>query len=309
MSKTKSANSTAAHLSWGYNTLWCLAAIGAIAYMTHLFSSLPLEIDRPLKTDERVAAVTKSPKPVLTNKKPDSGNNDKLAALQTTIGLSTHQIKQLSARFAGMEERLYSLEQQANRLNSDKTDLSTKLQKLENDLGLVTGTLAKAKTKPQKIPAAKKQTNPEPDLQLAIAALKDKKINRETKNPLIEGKQKNGQQPKSPAGSIRDIPIPILLKRPPGNTPEITKTKFAITAGHYANLVEVKLAWRNLVKHHGKLFARYKPHYNRLTINNEPRYQLVTGPIANALDAARLCYHLKQNDIPCEHTFFRANPL
>jgi hypothetical protein len=103
---------------------------------------------------------------------------------------------------------------------------------------------------------------------------------------------------------------PIEKEQPKKNAnPTIMRTMFAVSLGHYPDLKNLKNAWKQLNKKHSTALGTLKPRYITLVIDNKPVYQLVSGPLDQAKDAAKICNYLQQMKTYCRQTVFHGSDL
>lgn len=325
MSKAKNRTQRSTITGFVYNSLWFLAAIGAIAYITHLAMDNHAPSHKTLVTTPPVE---------------DIQSYSELKSIKSSIGRISHQMKQLNAKYYLLEEKIETVSMKTEVIDRKTSDQGKKISTIDDRIGLVTGALAKAETNNKKTPqikSADKAGKPKPPaiadkpaiqkpfVELAADALKEKtpgptRITPKEKplitrqNPQIEEEittedivQKLAAR--KMAMKTGDIPMPIRLKRTNNPQPEILKTSFAVTLGAFSNLTEMKAAWGQLRAKHPQALSTLKPRYVTIVVDNAPRYQLVSGPLNNALDAARICYQLQLAKRYCKQSLYLGSDL
>lgn len=274
-------------------TVWIFAAFAAIGYITTLMNKVPLTNALTVKAPEK--------KPII---KKDSLEK-KLAKIQSGVTLSNHQIKQLNIKHYALEQQISALKGSVAKFKNTTSTLNSKIesleQNIEQNIGPITGALGRNEKNNTNI----KTKSPAQDLVLKAPMVKpplDQTTNFKLEKP--EAKQQL---------AALNVPIPKLLSQQPEiekkPTPQIIRTMFAVSLGNYPDLRRLKKAWGQLNKKYKSALGALKPRYVTLVVNNKPQYQLVTGPLLNALDAAKICYHLQQSKTYCKQTIFQGSDI
>lgn len=211
------------------------------------------------------------PKPPVSQK--DAQLND----IKQTLSKANTQLTKLNNNYYVLETKLSSVEQAISELDGQKQTLAVKVNQLQDTLGSVTGALGNT----------------------------PRTIKTKETRPL----QKTALKPKIPAKTIKQIPLPILLKDQKTAKPQLLRTHFAITLGNYASINHLKTAWKHLSTKHKPLLGPLSARYLTIVVDNHPRYKLVTGPIKNALDAAKMCTQLQQANIACAQTTYQGTDI
>ncbi len=297
-----------------YNSLWSLAALGAIYYIT----TLVLEAGTPPVQKQTISLTP----PAIEN------SQDKITNLNNTLIETNKKLNTLSTSYDLLEQKITGLSRYTTDIRNQNSTLGQKIEQLENDLGIVTGTLARSKktsainkTKAKKRPALKavEITRIAPNkklIEVASNALENGN-SKKLPEPVInqEPVPKSEKKSKPPLDitpkklAMNNIPIPVLRPQHKVKKPQISHTHFAIELGTHANLLELKASWLQLSKQHAAMLEILHPRYVTIVVNNQARYKLISGPLPNALDAAKICYNLSQANIPCKQTRFLGTPL
>ncbi len=292
MSQAKRQSSSGS--SFLYITLWIVAALGAMGYIANLMINT-----MPSQTAVQTAMSTPAQQP-----KEKMVIENHLKGIQSTIALSNKQLKELNNKYYALENKIDKVNGKVAQFNKDHTALAKRIKKIEENLGSVTGTLAKPLINVKTALNTKSQDKQGNNLQGAGLDTQkiEKQINQTT--PPVEERAK------------KQIPIPILLQaQPPLKSemipfkPEVTRTMFAVSLGNYPDLKKLKNAWVRLTTKYSSSLAALNPRYVTLVVDNKPQYKLVTGPLPNALDAAKICYHLQQLKTYCKQTVYQGSDI
>jgi len=283
MSQTKRKSSSGS--SFLYITLWIIAAIGAMAYIANLMIS---------STSSQTAVLVPAQQP-----KEKMAIEKHLKEIQSTIALSNKQLKALNNKYYALENKIDNANLKLAQFNKDNASLVSRIQKIEDSLGSVTGTLAKPKLDVKTALRTNGQEKQETGLDMQKI---ERQINQ-SKSPVQEPEQ-------------QQVPIPILLQaqKPIKQEmipfkPEVTRTMFAVALGNYPDLDKLRNAWVRLTTKYSSSLAALNPRYITLVVDNKPQYKLVTGPLPNALDAAKICYHLQQLKTYCKQTVYQGSDI
>ena len=209
-----------------------------------------------------------------------SKTEKQLKNIEKSLNNSNRQLGRLNNNYYVLESKIGNLQHAITELDHHKSSLSNKVSRIEETLGSVTGALPTEKKKSIKAP------------------LQEKK-------PLITTIVK-----KTPAQSS-EIPLPILQKQQQAiiKQPQLSHTQFALELGNYASIKQLKSAWARLSSKHSSALRPLKPRYITIVVNNQARYKLVSGPVRNALDAAKICYHLQQSKVSCQQTIYHGSDI
>ena len=229
-------------------------------------------------------------------KKPTSNSQDKYAAFKpgngisktekqlkhitTTLEQSNQQLGKLNNNYYVLDTKIGNLQHAIRQLDQQKSTLTTKVSQIEETLGSVTGAIGpKPKKDNKKTPQAKKQ-------QVAISTT------------VLKAKPQRSA-----------IPLPILRRQHKNSPPQLSHTQFALELGDYASIKKLKSTWAHYASKHASALGPLKPRYVTIVVNNRPRYKLISGPLRNALDAAKICYHLQQSNINCQQTIYHGSDI
>lgn len=263
--------------SFIYMSLWFIGAIGAIAYMAFLMDSTDLNL-RPLA------------KTVDANKTP--ANTEKLLTdIRDGIGQTNHALKQLNVKYYGLDDQVANLRKNIDVLNNKQSTLSKRVSQVEQ--------LTSSKT-------SQKQQSKK-----SIASNQLEKIDvTGSVIPLSKTKTIAKKQKKKTASIVRPVIKQKLEKSDKLNkSTQITQTQFAISLGNFQNIKQLKRAWAKLNKKYKSALTQLKPRYVTIVVNNRPQYKLVSGPLKNALDAAKICFHLQQAKTYCKQTIYQGSDI
>lgn len=258
-------------------SLWCIGAIGALAYMAFLMDRTDLNL-RPLA--KTVEANTTPPK-----------TEKLLTDIRDGIGQTNHALKQLNVKYYGLDNQVAILRKNIDVLNNKQSTLSKRVSQVEEV------TTPKTSQKQQ----SKK----------AIASNQLEKIDvTGSVIPLSKTKTIANGQKKKTASIVRPVIKQRLEKSDKLNkSTQITQTQFAISLGNFQNIKQLKRAWVKLNKKYKSALTQLKPRYVTIVVNNKPKYKLVSGPLKNALDAAKICFHLQQAKTYCKQTIYQGSDI
>jgi len=273
-----SAQSSGTKSSWGYMLVWIIAGLFAIGYIGSLFDpSKIMNAQKPSLREDRTVVIEKH---LAQIKKQIKSSND----------LSNHTLNQFDAKYANLEQRIYALHSKLSKLDDDNKNLAKRFVQIEESIGPVTGALAKQD----------KQKTITPPVSQEIKA---------AKVLVQEVKPQTNVKPKKVVKLASNIPVPILRQHQKPKQPQLVRTQFAISLGNYQNLQQLQKAWHKRVEQYGSALGHLKPRYVTLVVENKPQYELISGPLTNALDAAKICYHLLQGKAYCKQTIYQGSEI
>lgn len=263
--------------SFIYMSLWFIGAIGALAYMAFLMDSTDLNL-RPLA------------KTVADNKTP-AKTEKLLTDIRDGIGQTNHALKQLNVKYYGLDDQVANLRKNIDVLNKKQSTLSKRVSQVEQ--------LTSPKT-------SQKQQS-----EKSIASNQLEKIDvTGSVIPLSKTKIIAKGQKKKTASIVRPVIKQKLEKSDKLNkSTQITQTQFAISLGNFQNIKQLKRAWARLNKKYKSALTQLKPRYVTIVVNNQAQYKLVSGPLKNALDAAKICFHLQQAKTYCKQTIYQGSDI
>lgn len=263
--------------SFIYMSLWFIGAIGALAYMAFLMDSTDLNL-RPLA------------KTVADNKTP-AKTEKLLTDIRDGIGQTNHALKQLNVKYYGLDDQVANLRKNIDILNKKQSTLSKRVSQVEQ--------LTSPKT-------SQKQQS-----EKSIASNQLEKIDvTGSVIPLSKTKIITKGQKKKTASIVRPVIKQKLEKSDKLNkSTQITQTQFAISLGNFQNIKQLKRAWARLNKKYKSALTQLKPRYVTIVVNNQAQYKLVSGPLKNALDAAKICFHLQQAKTYCKQTIYQGSDI
>lgn len=296
--KSRNEVKVATNASFFYMFLWMLAAIGAITYIALLANhSLPDYLkaaDRSwgedLKTDLSAGA---------------NSNTDALAKLASSVTDTNHNLRQLNVKYYALENRLNNINNRITLIQEagkgENVEANQRISRLD-DPELNTGTIKKIDQPPETEARVK-------EAKTKIALPITKSQSKTLPEAELEGGPKQIAATKiiEHGNKALDKQNQALKKQPA--TPTIMRTMFAVSLGHYPDLNNLKTAWKVLKKKHGAALGDLKPRYITLVVDNKPVYQLVSGPLTNALDAAKICNYLQQLKTYCRQTVFHGSDI
>lgn len=280
-------------------SLWVLAAIGAITYITMLATgSLPQQLHNTMKPAEQPLLARDIAGTALKTRESET----LLREIKSTLNRTNNSLKQLNVKYFALENRITTVERQ--NIQEQQTR-----QKQDDDNPL-TGALSAADRKitppnstgaiTRKTPPALQETPKADDNPAEIPA------------PIAKPKPLEKSIEKKVAAAIIEKPIiknPVAAKPEKQQGPVIMRTMFAVSLGNFPDLTQLKKAWASLSKKHQNALGTLKPRYLTLVVENQPQYQLITGPLANALEAAKICYYLQQMKTYCRQTVFHGTDI
>ncbi len=256
-----------------------MGAIGALAYMAFLMENTDLNL-KPFATtiDAKVAAKQ-------TSKKTEKLLTD----IRDGIGQTNHSLKQLNLKYYGLDNQVANLRKDVEVLAQNNSKLTQKVRRIE--------AVALPKT-------SQKQLDKIDITGSLIPLNKTKSIAQ--KKTAVKAKEKL-ETKKS------NITKPILKLTPKKlgkvEKQQITQTQFAVSLGNFQNIKQLKRAWAKLNKKYKSALSPLKPRYITIVVNNQPKYKLVSGPLKNALDAAKICFHLQQAKTYCKQTIYQGSDI
>ena len=263
-------------------SLWFIGAMGALAYMAFLMESTDLNL-RPLAKTVNATKTPEKTEKLLTD-------------IRDGIGQTNHALKQLNVKYYGLDDQVDHLRKNINALNSKQSDLSKRVSRIEQ--------LTSAKT-------SQKQQN-----QKSIASAQLEKIDVTGSVIALNNTKTIAKVQKKKTVSI----VPPVIKRnlieqtsekseKSDKSTQISQTQFAVSLGNFQNIKQLKRAWANLNKKYKSTLTHLKPRYVTIVVNNQPQYKLVSGPLKNALDAAKICFHLQQAKTYCKQTIYQGSDI
>ncbi len=280
--KTKTTGSSFS--SFIYMSLWFMGAIGALAYMAFLMENTDLNLKPFASTiDAKVAANQKSQK-----------TEKLLTDIRDGIGQTNHSLKQLNLKYYGLDNQVANLRKDVEVLAQNNSKLTQKVRRIE--------TVALPKTSQKQL---NKVDVTNTDITGSLIPL--------NKTKSIAKKKTTVKAKKKLATKKSNITKPILKLNPKksgkGEKQQITQTQFAVSLGNFQNIKQLKRAWAKLNKKYNSALSSLKPRYITIVVNNQPKYKLVSGPLKNALDAAKICFHLQQAKTYCKQTIYQGSDI
>lgn len=262
--------------SFIYMSLWFLSAIGALAYMAFLMDNTDLDL-KPFATTVDANQTTQKTEKLL-------------ADIKDGIGQTNHTLKQLNVKYYGLDNQVAELRKEVDSLSRNNSKLSQKVRQIE------TATLPKTSQKQldkieitgSVIPLSKTKS------------VAKKETNHTAKKNKLDNKKSNIIKP------VMKLKPKSLDKKRAG---QITQTQFAISLGNFQNIKQLKKAWAKLNKKYKSALSPLKPRYVTIVVNNQAKYKLVSGPLKNALDAAKICFHLQQAKTYCKQTIYQGSDI
>jgi hypothetical protein len=260
-------------------SLWFMGAIGALAYMAFLMENTDLNLKPFASTiDAKLAANQKSHK-----------TEKLLTDIRDGIGQTNHSLKQLNLKYYGLDNQVANLRKDVEVLAQNNSKLTQKVRRIE------TVTLPKTSQKQlDKI-----------DITGSLIPL--------NKTKSIANKKTAAKAKKKLDTKKSNITKPILKLNPKtlgkAEKQQITQTQFAVSLGNFQNIKQLKRAWAKLNKKYNSALSSLKPRYITIVVNNQPKYKLVSGPLKNALDAAKICFHLQQAKTYCKQTIYQGSDI
>lgn len=277
MNKQQKTSSTGSSFtSFIYMSLWFMGAIGAIAYMAFLMENTDLNL-KPFATTVEANQTSKKTEKLLTD-------------IRDGIGQTNHSLKQLNVKYYGLDNQVADLRKDVEVLAKNNSNLSKKVRRIE------TATLPRTSQKPldkiditgSLVPLSKTKS------------IVQKKTAAKTQNKKSESKKSKISKP---------IMKPKTKKLGKAGQQQITQTQFAVSLGNFQNIKQLKRAWAKLNKKYKSALSPLKPRYITIVVNNQPKYKLVSGPLKNALDAAKICFHLQQAKTYCKQTIYQGSAI
>jgi|GEM_PF-7103867 len=277
MNKQQKTSSTGSSFtSFIYMSLWFMGAIGAIAYMAFLMENTDLNL-KPFATTVEANQTSKKTEKLLTD-------------IRDGIGQTNHSLKQLNVKYYGLDNQVADLRKDVEVLAKNTSNLSKKVRRIE------TATLPRTSQKPLEkiditgslVPLSKTKS------------IVQKKTAAKTQNKKSESKKSKISKP---------VMKPKAKKLGKAGQQQITQTQFAVSLGNFQNIKQLKRAWAKLNKKYKSALSPLKPRYITIVVNNQPKYKLVSGPLKNALDAAKICFHLQQAKTYCKQTIYQGSAI
>ncbi len=257
-----------------YMSLWTVAACAAIGYIAYLIHVGP-------KSDRQAIAMK-------SNGLKLAQQNSELKKLGEMIGKTNHSLNQINAKNQLITIRISELEKM--QLSADKREqlMIEKLNRIETSIGSVTGALQQTSTKP-----------------------------KNTIKTELKQREERREEPKAKPPLKKDPPQKMIdekklkQKKPTvtGKKPTLVQTNFAVALGDYPSLKKLKNAWRKVSSKHKKELSTLNPRYVPILHQNKIRYELISGPLKNALDAAQLCYRLLQAETACKQAIYQGKKI
>lgn len=206
-----------------------------------------------------------------------------LSDIRDGIGQTNHSLKQLNVKYYGLDSQVTELRRDVEVLAQNNSKLSKKVRRIE------------AKTNPN---LSLKQIDKTEITGSVIPLPKTKNILKNKKK--LKEKQTAKQKSKNKK-------LSKLKKLDRKNN--ITQTQFAVALGNYQNLPQLKKAWAKLNRKYNNALNSLSPRYITIVVNNQAKYKLVSGPLKNALDAAKICFHLQQSKTYCKQTVYQGSNI
>lgn len=286
-----------------YMTLWIFCAMGAVAYIAFLIENTSPNLN--LST----AALQSDIKPERAE--------TLLSEIRDGIGQTNQSLRQLNVKYYGLDKEISSLQKNVATLSESNTILNSRVKLIEQtidpDKNWITGSVQKTeKTK------VKALNNPDMDTLKSVhnALTANDVINQQNQNPnklqpqilqtrsiLSADKSKTNTADMEQLAMNQIIMDNMPIKKTDA-APSITRTQFAVSLGNYPDINRLKKAWSVLNKKYSNVLGNLQPRYITMVIDNNAQYQLVSGPINNALDAAKICFHLQQSKTYCKQTIY-----
>ncbi len=271
MSKHQKNTSTGSSFSsFIYMSLWFLSAIGALAYMAFLMDNTDLNL-KPFATTIEANQTSEKTEKLLVD-------------IKEGIGQTNHTLKQLNVKYYGLDNQVAELRKEVADLSKSNAKLSQKVRIIE------TATLPKTSQKAlDKI-----------EVTGSVIPLSKTKTIAKNKTAQKQKKKSNIAKP-----VMKLTPKQLDKKK----ARQITQTQFAISLGNFQNIKQLKKAWAKLNKKYKSALSPLKPRYVTIVVNNQAKYKLVSGPLKNALDAAKICFHLQQAKTYCKQTIYQGSEI
>lgn len=297
--KSRHEVKVATNASFFYIFLWMLAAIGAITYIALLANhSLPDYL--------KASQLKKENMPGLAALEADKTSSRKqFAKLQTTLSETKDNIRQMNVKYYALENRINNISNRLSLIQSNIKPQNAPFTSGLDDPELNTGAINTIDSSNKKRDAKK----------LEIPLRKDAishSLEQHKKDQAAKKASDNSRmaEQKLAANRLELTKNPIQKEQPKKNAnPTIMRTMFAVSLGHYPDLKNLKNAWKQLNKKHSTALGTLKPRYITLVIDNKPVYQLVSGPLDQAKDAAKICNYLQQMKTYCRQTVFHGSDL
>ena len=163
-----------------------------------------------------------------------------------------------------------------------------RLKKIEESLGSVTGALQQRRSKANAQKVVEKEQKDAP------------------KEPVIK-QQPEKKQP--PAEMIDEKKLKQKKPEVAAKKPVLIQTNFAVALGDYSSLKQLKQAWKKISTKHKTDLAALSPRFVPVLHKNKVRYELISGPLKNALDAVQLRYRLLQAKTACKQAIFQGKNI
>lgn len=288
-------------------TLWVLSAMGAIGYIAYLMEHTSPELKKRTTT--------------IISAQPDS-KDLALTKIREQLDNTSKSIKEMNVKYYGLDNQIAELNSNVKALKANNNRLHSRVHTIETAINpTVTGSLKQTPPAKTKITG---KTEPGAKSTLSKTSLDLQKV-QQNNSKLISKKSvessnvgpptritpeiKNSEADEEQTGKAQELalnimPIPIRKQKP-----EITRTKFAIALGNYPDLDRLKKAWKLLVKKYDSTLSPLQPRYITMVVDNQAQYKLVSGPLNNALDAAKICFHLQQSKTYCKQTVYLGSDI
>lgn len=286
-------------------TLWVLSAMGAIGYMAYLMEHTTPELKK------RTTAII-SPQP--------DSKDLALTKIREQLDKTSKSIKEMSVKYYGLDNQIAELNSNVKALKANNNRLHSRVHTIESSINpTVTGSIKQippekttAKSTVAKSTISKTKLEIQKVLQKDQKLISKKSVESENVGPptRITPELKNSEPEKQEAEkseqqlALNIMPMPIRKQKP-----EITRTQFAIALGNYPDLDRLKKAWQLLVKKYDSTLSPLQPRYITMVVDNQAQYKLVSGPLNNALDAAKICFHLQQSKTYCKQTVYLGSDI
>ncbi len=273
-----SKKSSGTKSSWGYMLVWGIIGLLSVGYIGSLFDpSKIMNAQKPSLREDKTVVIEKH---LAQIKKQIKSSDD----------LSNLQLKQLNAKYANFEQKLFALNAKLSILDTDNKNLTKRFAQIEESIGPITGALAKQASEKQTMSPIGQKITP-------------------AKIMVQEVKPKPVEEPKTGVKLAANIPIPVLRQHQKSKKPQLIRTQFAVSLGNFQDLQQLRKAWQVRADQFGSALGHLKPRFITLVVDNKPRYELITGPLDNALDAAKICYHLQQNKAYCKQSIYQGSEI
>lgn len=278
-----------------YMTLWIFCAMGAIGYIAFLIENSAPNLN--LST----AALQEDIKPERTE--------TLLSEIRDGIGQTNHSLRQLNVKYYGLDKEINSLKENVATLSESNTILNSRVKLIEQtidpDKNWVTGSVNETEPKSSR----PKVSNTLETVQNALAQNDNLNLQKKKSATAKETNAKKSNTADMEKLALNQIILNNMPIKKPDEAPSITRTQFAVSLGNYPDINRLKKAWSILNKKYSNVLGDLQPRYITLVIENNAQYQLVSGPLSNALDAAKICFHLQQSKTYCKQTVYLGSKI